>query len=68
MNLARATVFVAAALVLAGGYFASLSAFFSGETKRYTESVDASPLPLLALVLVLTCVVLAALPQRGDES
>jgi hypothetical protein len=68
MKLARLIVATCAFLLLAGGYFASQSAFFSGTTKQYIEKLDKGPVAVLALVLLSAAVILAFIPDsEADE-
>lgn len=67
MKLVRMVVFGAAAFLLAGGYFASQAAFLNSSAAEYSKSVDSQPVRLLALLLLLACVVFAALPQRRED-
>lgn len=53
-------------LLLAGGYLASISAFFSRGTEAYSQRIDSSPVPMLALVLLLGTVVLAFIPEKEE--
>jgi hypothetical protein len=67
VNLFRATVFASAALLLGGGYLASQRAFFSGTTEQYAAAVDTGAVAWLALAILISCVVLAAIKQEGTE-
>lgn len=68
MNLARLCVAAAGILLAGGGYFASQAAFFGGTTAQYTQSLDASPLPILSLVLLLAAIALAFVPDKEDKA
>jgi hypothetical protein len=75
VNLFRAAVCGVSALLLAGGYWASLTSFFASQspeardaTEKYIEALDASPVPWLALGIVVACAVLAALPQEEEQA
>ncbi|MCB0826543.1 MAG: hypothetical protein KDC26_10165 [Armatimonadetes bacterium] len=64
MKSVRLAVSVIGLLLMAGGYFASQSAYWGGNTEAYIKGLDSSPLPVLALVLLLTVLVLAFLPDK----
>ena len=67
MKLVRVAVFGAAALLLAGGYFASQVAFFNESAPRYSESIDSPAIKGLALLILVACVALAAMPQKEAQ-
>lgn len=67
MELIRLVVASVAGLLLTGGYLASVSAFFSGTTENYSQRIDQSPVPILALVLLLATVVLMFVPDRSGQ-
>jgi hypothetical protein len=74
VNLVRASVFASAALLLGGGYFASQRAYFDSlrpesrdATRNYVASIDASPVWVLALLILVACVVFVSLPQKEGE-
>jgi hypothetical protein len=67
VNLVRVAVFGAAALLMAGGYFASQAAFINGRAAEYAKSIDTPQIQLIALLLFVGCVVLACLPQQEGD-
>lgn len=68
MELIRLVVASVTGLLLVGGYLASVSAFFSGGTQAYSNRIDASTVPMLALALVLGLVVLASIPDKSENA
>jgi hypothetical protein len=60
-------VFGAAALLLAGGYFASQVAFFNGSAARYSQSIDSPAVQGLAMLILVACVAFAAMPQKEAQ-
>lgn len=67
MRLIRTVAALTAFLVVGGGYLASQSAFLSGQTAEYTQRIEASPLPLLSLVLLAVVVILAFVPAKEED-
>ncbi|MBS1712850.1 MAG: hypothetical protein JST30_00790 [Armatimonadetes bacterium] len=68
MKALRTAVGLAAALLSAGGYFASQWSYFSGSTARYVAQLDASPVPLVALVVLVTAVALSFVPDQEPRT
>ncbi len=66
MKLARTLVGWVGALLMAGGYFASVAAALGGDTTAYSRALDSSAVPLLSLGLLLAAVCLAFLPARQE--
>lgn len=64
MKALRTAVGLTGALLLAGGYFASQWSFFSGDTAGYIARLDASPVPMVALAVLLAAIVLCIVPER----
>ncbi len=67
MKLARLLVFSVGTLLMAVGYAVSQMRFFSGTTGEYIAQLDASPVPMLSLVLLVAAVILALVPDEGSE-
>lgn len=67
MELLRLVTFGATALLCTGGYLASVSAYFQGATAKYTQAIESSSIPMLALVLLLATVALAFAPDRSGD-
>ena len=67
MNLIRALVVGAAALLLAGGYFASVAAFFSGTTAQHATAFGSPAVRALSLAVLAACIVLACFVQEQEE-
>ena len=67
MNLVRALVVSAAALLLAGGYLASLGAFFSGTTSQHATAFGSPAIRALSLAVLIACAVFACLKQGPEE-
>jgi hypothetical protein len=67
VNLVRALVVGAAALLLAGGYLAGLAAFFSGTTSQHATAFGSPAIRALSLAVLVACVALACLRQRPEE-
>lgn len=70
MKTVRTAVALAATLLMGGGYLASQSAYFVGDPAQYTRALDQSGVPLLSLVLLLSLVGLAIVPDKeapGDR-
>ena len=63
MKLVRDSLSVVATLVLAGGYLASIQATGSGQTQEYITKLEAAPIRLLALLLLLAAVALSFVPD-----
>ena len=68
MKALRTAVGLAGALLLAGGYFASQWSYFAGTTATYVSRLDSSPVPVVALVVLVGSVVLAVLPDKVVDS
>ena len=66
MSLVRAVAFAAGAFLLAGGYLSSQWAFLSGGAERYSQAIDTPEIKVLSLLLLVACVVSAALPQEVE--
>ena len=64
MKIIRWSVCGAVVAVCVIGGLASLQAFLTGTTADYIARLDASPLPILALVLTAACIALALIPDR----
>jgi hypothetical protein len=67
VNLVRALVVGAAALLLAGGYLAGLGSFFSGTTSQHAEAFGSPAVRALSLAVLVACVALACLKQGPEE-
>lgn len=67
MELIRLVVASVTGLLLVGGYLVSVSAYFGGTAAEYSARIEASPVPMLALVLFLATVALAFVPTRNEE-
>lgn len=74
LTLARAVVTLTATGLLVGGYFVSQAQYIayrdSGDPSGmvdYLMRLDQSPVPILALLIVLGCVVLCCLPDLTEE-
>lgn len=74
MAFVRTAVALITLVLLTGGYAASQLAFFNGSTAQYIAALDASPVPMLSLGLLVTLVILAfvkdetPLPAESDQS
>lgn len=74
MAFVRTAVALITLVLLAGGYAASQLAFFNASTAQYIAALDASPVPMLSLGLLVTLVILAfvkdetPLPADSDQS
>jgi hypothetical protein len=64
MALVRTAVALITLVLLTGGYAASQLAFMNGTTAQYIAALDASPVPMLSLALLVTMVVLAFVPAE----
>lgn len=62
MELIRLVVAAVSGLLLAGGYLASVNAFFANDAKAYSERIQSSSIPTLSLGLLLAITVLAMIP------
>ena len=67
MAIARLVVIGVSTLLLGAGYLVSQASYFSGTTQAYIEGLDASPVPLISLILLVCTVVLAFVPEKGEE-
>lgn len=67
MELIRLVVASVTGLLLAGGYLASISAYFSQQGPAYSERLDQSSVPLLALALLGATVILAFIPEKAVQ-
>jgi hypothetical protein len=68
MKIFRLIIALIGTLLLVGGYFASQSAFFGATTAQYVQKLDDSPVPLLALGLLVSAVVLGFIPDKDLEA
>ncbi len=74
MAFVRTAVALITLVLLTGGYAASQLAFFNGSTAQYIAALDASPVPMLSLGLLVTLVILAfvkdeaSVPADSDQS
>jgi hypothetical protein len=64
MELIRLVVAGVTGVLLAGGYLASVSAYFSQGAPGYAARISESPVPILALILLLATVALAFVPNK----
>ncbi len=67
MALVRTAIALITLVLLTGGYAASQLAFFNGTTAQYIAALDASPVPMLALGLLVALVILAFIPAESDQ-
>lgn len=67
MHLIRVALVLVSALLVGGGYAVSQAAFFGGTTGSYIRALDASPVPILSLILLLAAVILSLLPAKEEE-
>lgn len=67
MQTVRLICAVSSALLLAGGYFASLVFYFQGRSPQYTQQMDESPIKYVCLVLFAAAVVLSFIPDKEVE-
>ena len=65
MKILRSAVAIVSFVLLGGGYFVSQAAYFSGTTGNLIKALDASSVPLLSLLLLVTACVLLVLPKKG---
>lgn len=66
MKKLRLMLAVTSAILLMLGYLASVQASLFGNPADYAAKVDAAPIRLLALALLVSACVLALIPDRGD--
>lgn len=70
MSLLRTVAFILATVLMASGYIASLAAFFAGPERAadYAQRIASPAVQGVALVILLACVVFAALPQKEEDA
>lgn len=68
MPLVRTSAFIAALLLLGGGYAASQIAFFAQTPADYAARVDTPAVKGLALVLLAVCIGSAIAPGKEEDS
>jgi hypothetical protein len=68
MELTRLAVLAISGLLMAGGYFASINAYFSGTTQDYILRLDSSPIPMISLLMLGLLFLLAVLRQDVAET
>ena len=66
MELIRLAVASITGILVVGGYFASLAAYFGGTTTDYIDRLDNSMIPVLALVLIAAVTILAFIPSQEE--
>jgi preprotein translocase subunit SecG len=66
MAFVRTAVALITLVLLTGGYAASQLAFFNGSTAQYIAALDASPVPMLSLGLLVTLVILAFVKDEAS--
>ncbi|MFM9874680.1 MAG: hypothetical protein ACKVQS_14585 [Fimbriimonadaceae bacterium] len=54
-------------VLLAGGYLASVAAYFNQDAAGYADRISASPVPMLSLGLLVAVVIFALLPTQAAE-
>ncbi len=67
MELIRLVVAGVTGVLLTGGYLASVSAYFNQDAAGYAARISSSPVPMLALVLLLGTVALAFVPSKETD-
>lgn len=67
MSLLRTTISAVVLLALALGYAASQFAFFSGQAPTYSATADHLPVRLFAGIVLLVAIVLAFVPEKGEQ-
>lgn len=67
MNAIRYAAMAAATLLLAGGYAMSQIAYFRGTASEYAKTVNSPAVAALAAVVLVGCVILGCLPDRGGN-
>ena len=68
MQTVRLICAVSSALLLAGGYFASLVFYFQQKSPQYTQFMDESPIKYVCLILFVAVIVLSFIPEKEVEA
>ena len=68
MRTLRTALTAATLSLLCLGYAASQFAYFQGRFVEYAASVDIPPVRMLSGLLLLSAIVLAFIPDRGEEA
>ncbi|MFZ4506310.1 MAG: hypothetical protein ACOYON_01265 [Fimbriimonas sp.] len=67
MKLLRFILSVVSVLLLGGGYLASQFMALQGRGSEYAQKVDQSSIIQLSLLLLVAAILLAFVPDRGEE-
>lgn len=65
MNAIRYAAMAAATLLLVGGYAMSQVAYFRGNAPQYAKAIDTPGVAAIAGLVLVGCIVLACIPERG---
>lgn len=67
MSTLRNALAASVMVLLGAGYAASQWAFFTGQSARYAEQVDSTPIRILALLILGLAIALGLLPEKEEQ-
>lgn len=68
MKILRTAIALVGILLVVGGYFASQYAYFFGDVTAYSNALDKSGVPVVALLVLLGMIVLLVMPSEDKAS